>query len=375
MHTSLTTRLSPTLLACIGASIHAAEADPIVITGQDEPTPPTELSDEALQNELALIPGGVSLIDAKDFEERQVSTIGEALRYVPGVWTSQTSRIDSISIRGSNLDHRTFDQNGVKVLVDGLSLTAADGNTQSQLIDPNSARRIEVYRGANAVQYGASTLGGAINFTSPTAYNTPSSVQVRAGSYDYLNIRATAAHRFNEKFDALVTVDSEQDGGYRDHNDQENLRIYANAGWNINDAISTRLYFTNLDLDMELPGSLSAEQVEEDRRQANPNAIKGDYQRNIDAYRIANKTTITLGDNERIDFGVVYEDQELFHPIVVASPPSLAACTFNVTEKITMAPLATTIRYPTITSRWVSMLALPILKAPIPITMVAFLAT
>ena len=182
-----------------------------------------------------------------------------------------------------------------------------------------AARNLVIYRGANALEYGASTLGGAIEMTSPTAYSTPSSIMLRAGSHQSYQAQATASYIFNDYVDALLTVDASTYGGYREHSEQDTLRLYSNVGFQLHEDITTRFYVTALNLDMEIPGSLSADQVEADRDQANPNAITGDYQRNLDVYRIANKTTWTLSEGQRLDLGFSYENQELFHPIVAQS--------------------------------------------------------
>ena len=46
----------------------------------------------------------------------------------------------------------------------------ADGGGDFYQIDPRYYRSIEVLKGGNALSAGSSTLGGAINFVSPTAY-------------------------------------------------------------------------------------------------------------------------------------------------------------------------------------------------------------
>jgi len=56
---------------------------------------------------------------------------------------------------------------------DGVPLNLADGSFDFQVIEPMATRYIEVYRGANALQFGAATLGGAINYVSPTGYDAP----------------------------------------------------------------------------------------------------------------------------------------------------------------------------------------------------------
>ena len=126
---------------------------------------------EELEIEQALTPGGVSLVDGESLRQRNVTSLHDMLRYVPGLWTAGGSTGDStfISSRGSNLDATNYDGNGIKYLQDGLPVSAADGNNHNRQPNPLAASHALVARGANALTYGASTLGGAIDFTTPTA--------------------------------------------------------------------------------------------------------------------------------------------------------------------------------------------------------------
>ena len=58
---------------------------------------------------------------------------------------------------------------GVYLLQDGIPVNFADGSYIIGVMDPMTAHFVEVFKGANALNFGASTLGGAINFVSPTA--------------------------------------------------------------------------------------------------------------------------------------------------------------------------------------------------------------
>ena len=130
---------------------------------------------ERSELQRALVPGGVSLVDGEELHRRQVGNLADMLRYVPGVWSESSAGSEEVffSSRGSNLDATDYDKNGVKLLQDGLPVTTADGNNHNRVIDPLTARYASVARGANALTYGASTLGGAIDFTSPSARNSP----------------------------------------------------------------------------------------------------------------------------------------------------------------------------------------------------------
>ena len=277
------------------------------------------VTERALQTEAALTPGGITLIDAEDLAERNVANLADLLRYVPGVWSASSSGSDSMffSSRGSNLDATDYDMNGIKLLQDGLPVTTADGNNHNRVLDPLAARYATIARGANALKFGASTLGGAVDFVSPTARNSPAQeVFVNAGSHGQLLARGTAGNVFNERFDALLTVEGKRWDGYRDHNEQRRGGVYANAGWRLTNATETRFFLTYLDDDQELPGALTRQELETDPDQANGAALTGDFQLDVETLRLANKTVFPLRGDRRLDFGFSIEQQSLFHPIV-----------------------------------------------------------
>lgn len=282
---------------------------------------PANFGIEADKQEIRQTPGGVSLIDIDSVTEGQVSSLEDALRYVPGVWVASTTGNDGIffSSRGSNLDATGYDMNGIKLLQDGLPVTAADGNNHNRIIDPLSAEYAVFARGANAMKYGASTLGGAVNFISRTAYNTsPLSLSVSGGSHGQRLSRMTASQVFNDNLDGLITIENKEWDGYRDHNKQTRTGIYANAGIRLTDNISTRFYFSHLNDDQELSGSLTKAQVHDDPEQASALSKRGlgHYQKDVDSIRVANKTTWDIDENRRVEFGLSFEEQDLFHPIV-----------------------------------------------------------
>jgi iron complex outermembrane receptor protein len=288
-----------------------AGVDTVIVMGSEM----TRRGDVA---ELAVTPGGTDLVDVARLQEQNVASLADLLRYSPGVWAVSHNGSDGIffSSRGSNLDATDYDMNGIKLMQDGLPVTAADGNNHNRIIDPLAASYAVVARGANALKYGASTLGGAVNFASPTARDVPAvELSARAGSHGEQLARATLG-RAAETFDGLLTLESKRWDGYRDHNEQHRSGLYANAGWQLTPRIATRFYATALDNDQELPGSLTRAQVDADPDQANRSALTGNFQLNVDTWRIANKTTFRLDANRELTFGFSLEEQSLFHPIV-----------------------------------------------------------
>jgi len=303
-------------VALLGARVALAQAgndiETIVVTG-------TQGSMEAAAVELATTPGGASLIDMEDLRERNVGSLADVLRYVPGIWSVSDTGNDGMffSSRGSNLDATDWDMNGIKLMQDGLPVTTADGNNHNRIIDPLAARYATVARGANALSYGASTLGGAVNFVTPTAHDGPlMDVSLNAGSHGQALGRLSLGEVFTDTFDGMLTLEAKTWDGYREHNEQNRGGIYGNLGWRLSDGLSTRFYATVLDNDQELPGSLSRAQLEENSDQASEAAVYGNYQLEVETRRLANKTSWQIGGGRLLEFGVSLEEQALYHPIV-----------------------------------------------------------
>ncbi len=300
---------SPSAVADFRLSVQTLE-ESVVVTGE------RVLADVEAQR--ALTPGGVTVVEGEDLYRRQVNGLADMLRYVPGVWAESSSGSEELffSSRGSNLDATDYDKNGIKLLQDGLPVTTADGNNHNRVIDPLSARYASVARGANALTYGASTLGGAIDFTSPTARNSaPLSVFLNGGSHGSLNGRATVGGA-SDTLDGLLTVETKQWDGYRGHSEQERWGVYANAGWKLSDAVGIQAFATYVNNDQRLPGALTRAEMSADPDQASAAAIDGDYGKVVKTARVAAKTTWSFGANGSLAAGLSYEAQSLYHPIV-----------------------------------------------------------
>jgi iron complex outermembrane receptor protein len=195
-------------------------------------------------------------------------------------------------------------------------VTTADGNNHNRVIDPLTARYASVARGANALTYGASTLGGAIDFVSPTARNSaPLSVFLDGGSFGSLNGRVTIGSA-GERVDGLLTVEGRNFDGYRDHSSQERFGLYGNVGWQPSATTNVQLFGTYVNNDLRLPGALTRDEVEADPDQASAAALDGDYGKVVKTARVAAKVTKSFGANGSLSAGLSYEGQSLFHPIV-----------------------------------------------------------
>jgi iron complex outermembrane recepter protein len=289
--------------------------DEVLVKAKKENLSLTVPSVAESKEELAKDPGGVEVIDSKRYLTGRASTLADTFFLSPGVVAQSRFGSDEarISIRGSGLQ-RTFHGRGIRLLQDGIPLNLADGGFDMQAIEPTAANYINVWRGGNALAYGSSTLGGAIDYISKTGASHPDAfLRAEAGSYDYY--RTTVGGGFEKDIvDVYASFTQQSQGGFRDHTEQNNQRFFSNFGIKINDQLETRFYFSTVKTDSELPGSLTKAQLERDPRQANIASVNRDQHRDFDLVRLANKTTFRNGNNT-FDLTAAWTYKDLNHPI------------------------------------------------------------
>jgi iron complex outermembrane recepter protein len=290
---------------------------PIDVTSQAINESLTIPSIEAATYQIELIPGAVDLISQDNFMQGSVSGIQDVISQTPGVFIQ--SRFGNsetrLSIRGSGIT-QTFGARGVRVLRDGLPVTDASGFTNPELLDPLTASYVEVYKGANALHYGAATLGGAVNLVSLTGYDMQGyEFRQVIGGNDYLQTQIRGGQVFDNNWDAFFSLSALSQSGFREQSREKLARGFFNIGYKHNELAETRLFLTLHDNNLELPGSITFEQLEDNPNQANANFAKHESERNLDRYRIDLQHSRILSDGGEMKFGLFYERRELDHPL------------------------------------------------------------
>ncbi len=282
---------------------------------------------------LERVPGGIGFVEADVFLDDFAQSIGDTLVFTPGVYADTSAQRETrISIRGSGLNS-TFERRGISVRRDGVPISRASGSTEFQEIDPLTIDYIEVFKGANGLRHGAASLGGAINIVSPTGRTRDETFTFRAegGSFGTARASASAAHA-DDEWDFYGGVTGLRADGYRDHSDVRSAYGHANIGRTFGNGAETRVYLTALSDNFELAGSLSL-----DDALANPTAAgrpvtigpffpggpvtvldpgpeADDWDRNLDVFRISNKTVVPLADTS-LEAGAWYAYRDLDHAI------------------------------------------------------------
>lgn len=229
----------------------ALSADPLelVITPTRTATP------------LNAIGSSVSVITSSDIEQKQLRTVAEALRDVPGVSISPSGgagQIASVFIRGAKPEHTLVLVDGVKMNDPSSTASAYDFSRLST----DNIERIEVLRGNQSTLYGTDAIGGVINiitkkgkgaaqFSGLAEYGSYNSSRLSAGvsgSASHLRYSATLANDYTSGFSAF---NKERGATERDNN--RNTTFSGRVDGDINDKLGAyaSLHYSNMQTEFD----------------------------------------------------------------------------------------------------------------------------
>ena len=304
--------LSPRWLG-LGAALtfsHLAQADEALQLAPLQVTS-TELSEgEAAQAQLKQVPGGTNYVDMASVEQGRVSSNEDVLKYQAGIYARAANNEGvKISIRGSGINRGPGSHaSGLYETIDGLPLTGP-GGTPYELKDPLWLSRVEVLRGANGFDRGALALGGAVNYVTRTGYDAPKlRVRYEAGSHGYAQREISSGQVLGDADYYISLTDTDYDG-FQQQSAGSGKGVAANFGYRFNPDLETRFYLRYRETANDSPGKLTRQQIEHSPRAANALNLTRDSKRlQPGSTWIANKTTLQLDDNSRIEAGLVYHD-------------------------------------------------------------------
>jgi len=157
------------------------ELETLVVTATRIPTPELDVA------------SSITIITADDIAARQVRTLPDLLKEVPGLNLVQTGGAGgqtSVFMRGTNSNH-------TKVLVDGIDL--GDPSNPGGAFDlgtflTQDIQTVEILRGPQSGLYGSDAIGGVINIitksgSGPAQFNAG----IEAGSFDTFNQAGSAS--------------------------------------------------------------------------------------------------------------------------------------------------------------------------------------
>lgn len=232
--------------------------------------------------------------------------VDEALKLVPGVKIDNNadgSRVH-MSIRGQGiLTERGI--RGIKILLDGMPLNDPSGVASDFYdVDWTTAKRIEVLRGPAAALYGGGSSAGVVNIMTEDGGDKPAGIEISStfGSYGFWKTLGQMDGTV-KNMNYRMSVSRMMGDGYRDHTAFWANNIYGKVHYNAspNIRLTQVLGWTDY-MDNNAEG-LNINQVNENPRQANPDAFAfNEY------YKTSRLTTGLLGSaqltpNQELQFG------------------------------------------------------------------------
>ena len=159
------------------------------------------------------VPQSISVITNQLIQDQSIRSIGDAIRYVPGVGVSQgEGNRDAVVFRG-NRSTGDFFTDGIRDDVEYYR-------------DLYNIERVEVLKGANGMIFGRGGSGGVINrVTKQANWNPTKEFFFQGGSYNLKRMTADVGHVINDVVAVRLNALYEDAGSFRDGGDSERLGI------------------------------------------------------------------------------------------------------------------------------------------------------
>ena len=176
-------------------------ADPVTVRGSETSTPLTialriaPISDAVVvlasqvPRPLSEAPSTSTVIDRHEIEARQLETVSDALRTLPGFTVARSGgrgALTSVFPRGGESDYTL-------VFVDGLQVNAFGGGLDFSLLPFGDVAQVETISGPQSALFGSNAIGGIVQVTTRQGGPATASATFEGGSQALFHARAGGA--------------------------------------------------------------------------------------------------------------------------------------------------------------------------------------
>ena len=226
----------------------------------------------------------ISVVDAAQIHEGQAEqNLSEVLQHAPGIFALNRQNYAQdllISSRGFGANS-TFGARGIKIIVDGIPGTVADGQGQISHIDLASADHVEIMRGPFSSLYGNSA-GGVINvFTENGKPGVQVTPYFSGGSYGQVKYGLKVSGERNG-INYVLDDGSLHTDGYRAHSAADRDNKNAKVAFKLAEDTSVTLVANSLTLSAQDPLGLTAAQLQSNPRAAAPTALQYNTRKTVE---------------------------------------------------------------------------------------------
>ncbi len=281
----------------------------VVVTApqpESPPSVPAKVPADNSNSPTRQTAGGADIVSVQKFIEGRTGTAVDFFEGTPGLFiqSENGAQFLRISIRGSGIESEA---SGIQYLIDGVPINQADGRAMIEDVDLLAVKSAEVYRGSNALRYGALGLGGAINFQPRTGYDSAGfGVRLEAGSFGYYSESASFGG-VTGSTDYYGDLQDLQSDGYRKHSAEDSQKFFGDAGFKLGCNAENRVYLSLGRLNREDPGGLTIAQLHSNPRLADDGAIAMDFLQNWENLRLADKATFKFDDAQTFSASAFYQ--------------------------------------------------------------------
>lgn len=214
--------------------------------------------------------GGIAVITGAQMRQGDGTSMQQALNSVPGVRMDHSHGEDSkIAIRGEGV-RSPWGNRSIKIYVNEIPLTETDGTSRIEALDVSDLGKAEIIKGPASSLYGGG-VGGVIKFQLERAPYQEQSVEASAMVGQYGLNRQTLTYRSGgEKMNSYVSVGRQHTNGYREHSSDQRNFVAGNFQWFPSAKQTITLLVSHTEQNAKIPGALTADEVADNRRQADP---------------------------------------------------------------------------------------------------------
>lgn len=257
-----------------------ATPDPVAPTPDPDPAatpiivvPEVIISATRTEQDILDVPGNVTVIDRATLEKSGAESVPDILRREAGIFvTNTTTNPEGYSVEVRGFNNGGGNGSGTLVMVDGRRVNEPSSSVADwSFIPMDNIERIEVIRGPVSAAYGDNAMAGVIHIITrhPDQDGLRATARGRSGGYG-TDAGSLLMEGKSGALSASVFLDDYETEAYRDRADFDAKTAELDVRYDLGALGQASLkggYSTTF---RERPGDLSREQIEEDRRQAEP---------------------------------------------------------------------------------------------------------
>ena len=296
------------ILVSTTASNAVVEFDEIIVTATRQ------------YQSLADVSSAVSVVEKEAIQAgRQQLGLDESLNRVPGVFFQNRYNFSQdlrVAIRGFGA-RANFGIRGIKVFVDDIPATLADGQSGVDDIDIGSVGRIEIIRGPSSALYGSAS-GGVMSLYTENGPDTPyAEARVTVGEYDQQKYQLKFGGQTG-KLNYLVNGSYMESDGYRANSRVEHGLVNSKFRYELDeDSDLTVIFNLVASPQADDSGGITGSDVAADRRQAQPRNLSSNAGEELEQQKIGWLYRHQFGENHdiRVRNYYLWRDFQAFLPI------------------------------------------------------------